>query len=242
MSPPPPFGPWPGGGGGAAATVVTEIIRRCHCTMPPSTSFSQISGEANLAILSSTGAPVAQMLSEPGRPGIWRLGSTTNDRISAVDVNNMDSTTFGAATLFLHTRWRIPQLSNATNTFIAKNGWSANSQPAVAANGVFIDINTTTGELRYNTTDGTGTQQTLSGVVIPTNTWLDAWYRVDPSLIASFAVQGPGFTGAIVTHSTHVPATAVGIMALGYSRSATVAAAQRTIDLDFVEAWMEYPL
>jgi hypothetical protein len=220
-----------GGGGGNTDPRMGVIDPAYDMLWKPPTAASEATGASypwsmnfaagTFAITSVSGGATA--------PGVWRLSVTTSTSRVAITQGTVANIAVGAGEVIIPYRFRVPTLSDGTNTFALSiglaNDFSAATERIVldytqSANGGAVRLVTTAAS---TTTVVNGT-----GAVVAANTWVSGHIAINAAGTQVELYEG---TTLIATSTTNIPTAA---MLMGAFIAKSAGASARTLDIDYL--------
>ena len=176
---------------------------------------------------------------EQNHPGIITLSTLAVATNSAAITSATNAVRFGAGAARLVVIFRIPTLSDATDTFTVRVGF-CDATNAESTDGAFIRYTngTNSGKFQFITRNNSTETATDTGITVGLNTW----YRVQIDVNAAGTSATCTINGTLVaTNTTNIPTAAgreTGIVP-GYIQK-SLGANPRTLDIDYFQALFKF--
>lgn len=221
-----------GGGGGGNTDPRTGIVDPAYDMLwkPPTNSTAEAGASYPWSLNFTAGTfSVTAINGGATAPGVWQIAVTTSTSRAAITHGTVANIAVGAGEVVIPYSFRVPTLSDGTNTFALSiglaNDFSASTERIVmdytqSANGGAVRLVTTAAS---TTTVVNGT-----GAVVAANTWVAGHIAVNA---AGTQVQLYEGTTLIATSTTNIPTAA---MLMGAFIAKSAGASARTLDIDYL--------
>lgn len=214
---------------------VASYVRDDFLGTPGSTSapFKSIS--------SGTGASVAATAGDANHPGVLSCSTgTTTTGYTEVASDSQAAIALGSGETRVRCVFRIPTLSDGTETFTVRAGLGDSAVAGEPTDGVFLRYTHGTNSGKFEVVTRSNGTETAgdSGVTAVAGTWyrFDATVNNDASEVSFYLKSGTDASALVATSSTNIPtgtARALGVQASILKSAGTTA---RTLELDLCEA------
>lgn len=196
------------------------------------------------SIASGTGAAVAATSGDSNHPGVASCSTgTTTTGYAEVATDSQAAIVLGSGEVRVRCAFRMPTLSDGTDTFTVRAGLGDSAVAGAPTDGVFVRYTDGINSGKFEVvTRSNGTETAAdSGVTAVAGTWyrFDAIVNADASEVSFYMKDGSGASVLVATSSTNIPtgtARALGVQASILKSAGTTA---RTLELDLCEARIE---
>jgi hypothetical protein len=216
--------------GADLAIAINDVVLEDDLLQPTS-----ITGMAQ----SLTGGSIVAANGDQNHPGIITLSTLAVATNSAAITTAANAVRFGAGAARLAVIFRIPTLSDATDTFTARVGF-CDATNAESTDGAFIRYThgTNSGKFQFVTRNNSTETATDTGITVGLNTW----YRVQIDVNAAGTSATCTINGTLVaTNTTNIPTAAgreTGIVP-GYIQK-SLGTNPRTLDIDYFQLLLKF--
>ena len=191
-------------------------------------------------VYSGTGSAISTVACTNNEMGIFRVGvGTTATGYGGLRNGSTAGLCFGSGRNYLKTRVRLPNLSDGTDSYVVRLGWTDGITGNAPTDGAYFRYSDTENGGRWTCVTVSNSIETTadSGVAVAANTWAKLEIEINAGATAAvFKING----GTVATITTNIPSGSARGTCTGFWITKTAGTSSRYLDLDYVQEVNEF--